>query len=127
MITCKPHIIFSIFILLLMFVHINSVVAHNSQNCTKERFYTPKRLYKSFQVVPLSSQQTQHSSENFDLASSDSNQEDQNQDSSSDTSLCLLEESSYWLGKSILTGITTGYFLNYYGVEQKRFTPPPRL
>ena len=127
MIKCKSHIIFSIFILLLMFVHINSVVAHNSQNCTKERFYTPKHLYKSFQVVPLSSQQTRHSSDDFDLTTSDSNQEVQNQDFSSDTILCLLEESNYWLGVSILTGITTEYSLNYYGVEQKRFTPPPRL
>ncbi len=127
MIKCKPHIIFSIFILLLMFIHINSVVAHNSQNCTKERFYTPKRLYKSFQLAPLSSQQTQHPSDDFDLTTSDSNQEDENQDFSSNSNLCLLEEPNHWLGVSILTRITTGYFLNYYGVELKQFTPPPRL
>ena len=127
MIKYKSHIIFSIFILLLMFIHINSVVAHNSQNCTKERFYTLKCSYKSFQVVPLSSQQTKHSSDDFDLTTSDSNEEDENQDFSSNTNLCLLEEPNHWLGVSILTRITTGHFLNYYGVELKQFTPPPRL
>lgn len=127
MIKCKPHIIFSIFILSLMFIHINSVVAHNSQNCTKERFYTPKRLCKSFQLAPLGSQQTRHSSDDFDLTTSDSNQEDENQDSSSYTNLCLFEEPNHRLGVSRLTRITTGYLLNYYGVEPKRLTPPPQL
>lgn len=127
MIKCKPHIIFSIFILLLMFIHINPVVAHNSRNCTKERFYTPKRLHKSFQLAPFSPQQTQHSSEDFDLTPSDSNQEDENQNFSSYTNLCLFEESNLGLVASTLTHAITGYLLNYYGVELKRFTPPPRL
>ena len=127
MIKYKSHIIFSIFILLLMFVHINSVVAYSGQNCTKERFYTLKCSYKSFQVVPLSSQQTKHSSDDFDLTTSDSNEEDENQDFSYKISLSLFEETSNGLGSTILTRITTGYSLNYYGVEQKRSTPPPRL
>ena len=127
MINGKSHIIFSILILLLMFFHINSAVARNNGNCTKERFFTSKHFSPSFKLIPHSPQQPHDSSGEKDLSTSDSDHEDISHDYSPGSKVALLydfDEVSLILLANKNASIW--YYCNYDGVELRQSTPPPR-